>query len=850
MNIKKIILPLLTAAIALTACNKNNDADPVQTSETSVTAPETSSYAADKVTPADNFEYAVKNGEVKLKKYIGSDTKVVIPEYIEGCPVVKYSRYLFSNTDVTEITFPSTITNITALTNAENLETINISSSVEKLLPVDLRTCTALKNINAEKGGTFSSADGVLYSADGKTLMCFPMGRTGEFTVPDYTRIIGENAFYQSMLTRVDLPEGLELIRPEAFYRSSLTEITIPSSVTEIGDSAFMNSSLKTVTLNDGLKIIGAKTFAFTDIEEIYLPDSIESCGLLFGDDRDKKISAPLSAMYSEEMSLLYGQENISYRGETDLDVLVRKAGDLNEKWNIGRVFIDLNGDGLPEMAEVSMDNRVKYYEFDTIENEWNKISEAPVDFEAKIYYDTENDVYLFLYPDFPYPDIPYDYLPQYAYEYYIGSEYQHGKFFNGGNAPELYNEIVSGAVSGYELVNTVNIQNIIDRYGEKYKKYEIVMSDFGGTSSWNGVPVTEFPYSVKWYPTGMNIKADGKDILGGEAVDGITYEDGKLLLDGLNIEGEIFIQGIDELEIVLKGNNNISDLKFIGTYLTIKGDGTLSAEIIRPQKYNTKTITICEDARIISKDDYENATKLNDSIKFTNINVMDNGYLETPSISGDSLMLSGNARVRTMHCDYLDRIVLEDNSIMEVVSEYEKYPKLEITYELRHCMHCTPQISVGGSSRLSVVCDTVVGIDCYGHLDSKVTVSGNGVIEISGSSSSYGLFLEGSLAALTMNDNALITINGFDYALRAHKIEINGGTLDIHSDNVAAYIDTATLSETGLFINGDVVSQSSDLVFSPLEPDITYKLALSSAETGEILKDFSITVKEKPPEK
>lgn len=741
MDIKKKILPLLIAAVAFAACNKNNDAETEQAAEQPVSVSDTG-YTADSITPNDEID----------------------------------------KTPVTE--------------------------------------------------------DDVIYSADGKILISFPADRTGIFTVPDGTEIIGERAFFQSGITSIILPSSLRSIEKSAFLKSSLIDITIPPGVTDIGDYAFMSSALKSITLNEGLKNMGTMVLANTAVTKISLPDSIESCGLIFGDDMGKKIYAPLSAMYSEGMSQLYSQENVSCRGETDFDILLRRTGELDYKRYNGRIFIDIDGDNFPEMAEVNKYGWVSWYEFDTENIRWYYIIDTPADTDLHIYYDSGNDICLFIFP-----------ARQDADEYYdLG--YREGKFLVGGYSPDFYNEVISGSNERYRYLNTVNVQSIIDEYGDNDKMYEIVMSDLTGTSSWRGVSVTEFPCSVKWFPDSLEIKADGRDVLNGEAAEGITYKDRTLFLDGLNIDGDIYISGLDKLDIFLSGDNDISDLKFMGTSLTIKGDGTLSAENILPKDYHRshvpKWITICENARIIGKDEPEKSTSLNRTVRFTDITVKDNGYLETPSISGDCLTLSGNACVKTIHCEKFDDITLTGSSVMEVVSDYKKYPALKITYELHHSMYGTPQISVSGSSRLSVVCGTSFGIDCYGRTDSKVTVSDNGILEISGTSS-YGLTLgTGIPGALTMNGNALVSISGSDHALTAHKIEISGGTLDIRSNEIAAYINFAASSETGLFINGDVVSQSSDWVLSQFEPGITYKLAVSSAETEEILKDFSITVKEK----
>lgn len=77
----------------------------------------------------------------------------------------------------------------------------------------------ALQRINVAEGNlNFASEDGVLFDKDKKTLICFPCGRTGTYTVPEYVQTIGEDAF-----------DGCD----------RLEELIIPDSVTEIGRFAF-----------------------------------------------------------------------------------------------------------------------------------------------------------------------------------------------------------------------------------------------------------------------------------------------------------------------------------------------------------------------------------------------------------------------------------------------------------------------------------------------------------------------------------------------------------------------------------------------------------------------------------
>ena len=109
---------------------------------------------------------------------------------------------------------------------------------------------------------------------------------TGAVTDADGTpytiTALGVEAFWDSYLTAITLPDGLESIGSRAFYNcASLTAIDIPSSVTSIGEEAFRScTSLKDVTLPNGLESIGSYAFRdCTSLTAIEIPSSITSIG-------------------------------------------------------------------------------------------------------------------------------------------------------------------------------------------------------------------------------------------------------------------------------------------------------------------------------------------------------------------------------------------------------------------------------------------------------------------------------------------------------------------------------------------------------------------------------------------
>lgn len=61
---------------------------------------------------SDDYIYEVDGNQVSIDKYIGNDTKVAIPETLDGKKVTSIGYEAFCDTDVVEVTIPEGVTGI------------------------------------------------------------------------------------------------------------------------------------------------------------------------------------------------------------------------------------------------------------------------------------------------------------------------------------------------------------------------------------------------------------------------------------------------------------------------------------------------------------------------------------------------------------------------------------------------------------------------------------------------------------------------------------------------------------------------------------------------------------------
>lgn len=158
-----------------------------------------------------------------------------------------------------------------AFRNCSSLHTIEVPTLVESI--ETSAGCTALTEINVQAGNShYSSKDGVLLSGDGKSILWFPMGKEGEYTLPSTVTTVGDYAFRNCRIETFHFADGLTSIGKYAFYNSSVKEVSLPSTVKQIPTGLFQKCAyLTTVHLGKNTEMLGDYVFDGCPITNLYI---------------------------------------------------------------------------------------------------------------------------------------------------------------------------------------------------------------------------------------------------------------------------------------------------------------------------------------------------------------------------------------------------------------------------------------------------------------------------------------------------------------------------------------------------------------------------------------------------
>lgn len=276
------------------------------------------------------FEYLVVDSSiltsepyVMLIAYKGCpySTDIIIPEEIGDYKVKDLADNLFSDTDVTSVYVPATVTNI-------NPETFENASELTEII--------------CEEDGKYISVDGCLYNSEGYILLKVPEAKTEIKEYSENFRTISENAFRNSSVKEVVLPETVVNIREYSFAFSGIEKVVIPESVTFISEFAFYGSEkLSNVVLPDTLEEIAANAFGHcSSLSEINLPYGLECIeGAAFHCSGLKNVIIPDSVNRISDYAFgYYSADDIEFVKDEEFEIQGR-SGTKAEEYAIENGF-------------------------------------------------------------------------------------------------------------------------------------------------------------------------------------------------------------------------------------------------------------------------------------------------------------------------------------------------------------------------------------------------------------------------------------------------------------------------------------------------------------------------------
>lgn len=226
----------------------------------------------------EQFSYQeLADGTLKLTKYNGSDSEVVIPSVIAEKKVTVIGAGLFkANRTMTSVTIPAGITRIenSAFENCL-ITSVMLPGSVTALGANAFYNCAKLETVELPRSVTTIGERAFhgtkwIESLKKTANMAIVNDRLLEVSdtssetlaIPSSVKTIGEGAFYYHYkLSEVTIPASTETICADAFKNcTALKSVYVPATVANIGEHAlgytFANGTYKQT---DGFKIFGAK---------------------------------------------------------------------------------------------------------------------------------------------------------------------------------------------------------------------------------------------------------------------------------------------------------------------------------------------------------------------------------------------------------------------------------------------------------------------------------------------------------------------------------------------------------------------------------------------------------------
>ena len=237
--------------------------------------------------------------------HVGGTGTVTIPqkvrnetdhEYYYVTTVIAWQNNQISD-GVTSMVLPEGLTSIPegCFRQCGGIQSVTIPSTCTSVGTQSFMACEKLSEFKVNSGSNYLKAEnGVLFSSDGKTLVCYPSGKGGDYTIPSTVTTVNPYAFSQA---------------------TKIGTLTIPASVVNM---TFDDSGSSIMTTADQIKVDGSN------------PNFCDINGVLCSSDKKKLLSYPARRTY--------GLNNAAYQVPDGITTIAPRA------FYVGSVrSIDLN---------------------------------------------------------------------------------------------------------------------------------------------------------------------------------------------------------------------------------------------------------------------------------------------------------------------------------------------------------------------------------------------------------------------------------------------------------------------------------------------------------------------------
>ncbi|MBQ8342010.1 MAG: leucine-rich repeat domain-containing protein [Clostridia bacterium] len=235
------------------------------------------------------------SGDTPISKYFSTTLPTALTVYVNEGEDTLCSRFLLDLGEnyIAKVVLPSTLVEITM-----DSSTVFWSlGSFGNILAFD-----------ANPGGYYTAADGVLFADYGKELLYYPTGKTTEsyiipdgvervtymadnvylksVTIPATVTLLGENVFrLDEELTTVTFLGSLAALPDGCFSCcEKLVNFNFPTGVTSIGVYCFERTAIPTIVIPKGVTTIGAFAFNQCKVQRLAVPSSAMASFLQLGD--------------------------------------------------------------------------------------------------------------------------------------------------------------------------------------------------------------------------------------------------------------------------------------------------------------------------------------------------------------------------------------------------------------------------------------------------------------------------------------------------------------------------------------------------------------------------------------